>query len=129
MELAMQVKDTTANAVDTTPGVRDRQFQLNLDGQEITQQVAGSGFGQPRFSREAIAEFQVITNLFDISMGRSQGIQVQAISRSGTNDLSGTAYGFFRDDRFNSEDFVAGRVLPYSNQQAGMAVGGPVIRD
>src|SRR5688572_1985405 len=38
MELAMQVKGITANAVDTTPGVRDRAFQLNLDGQEITQQ-------------------------------------------------------------------------------------------
>ena len=77
MELAMQVKGITSNAVDTNP-VRDRQFQLNLDGQEITQQVAGGGFGQPRFSREAIAEFQVITNLFDITQGRSLGIQVQA---------------------------------------------------
>ena len=73
MELAMQVKGITANAVDTTPGVRDRSFQLNLDGQEITQQVAGSGFGQPKFSREAIAEFQVVTNLFDITQGRSLG--------------------------------------------------------
>src|SRR5687767_10471036 len=129
MELSMMVKGITANAVDNQPGVRDRQFQLNLDGQEITQQVAGSGFGQPKFSREAIAEFQVVTNLFDITMGRSQGIQVQAISRSGTNDLNGTVYGFFRDDRFNSNDFVAGRVLPYSNHQIGAAVGGPVIRD
>ena len=129
MELSMMVKGITANAVDNQPGVRDRQFQLNLDGQEITQQVAGSGFGQPKFSREAIAEFQVITNLFDITMGRSQGIQVQAISRSGTNDLTGTVYGFFRDDRFNSKDFVAGRVLPYANQQAGAAIGGPVIQD
>jgi hypothetical protein len=138
MELSMMVKGITANHVDNQPGVRDRQFQLNLDGQEITQQVAGSGFGQPKFSREAIAEFQVITNLFDITMGRSQGIQVQAISRSGTNDLSGTVYGYFRDDKFNAEDFVApapagsnstGRVLPYSNQQAGVALGGPLIRD
>jgi hypothetical protein len=129
MELSMMVKGITANAVDNQPGVRDRQFQLNLDGQEITQQVAGSGFGQPKFSREAIAEFQVITNLFDITMGRSQGIQVQAISRSGTNDLTGTAYGYFRDDRFNSKDFVAGRVLPYSNQQIGAALGGPIVRD
>ena len=79
----MQVRGVTANAVDNTPGVRDRQFQLNLDGQEITQQVAGGGFGQPRFSREAIAEFQVVTNLFDITQGRSLGMQVQAISRSG----------------------------------------------
>ncbi|MBI3262789.1 MAG: carboxypeptidase regulatory-like domain-containing protein [Acidobacteria bacterium] len=129
MELAMIVKGITANAVDNQPGVRDRQFQLNLDGQEITQQVAGSGFGQPRFSREAIAEFQVITNLFDITQGRSLGIQVQAISRSGTNNINGSFYGFFRDARFNEKDFVANRVLPYSNQQVGGTIGGPLVRD
>ena len=129
MELAMQVRGVTANAVDNTPGVRDRQFQLNLDGQEITQQVAGGGFGQPRFSREAIAEFQVVTNLFDITQGRSLGMQVQAISRSGTNNLNGSVYGFFRDDSLNAKDFIASRVLPYSNQQIGGAVGGPIIRD
>ena len=109
--------------------MRDRQFQLNLDGQEITQQVAGSGFGQPRFSREAIAEFQVVTNLFDITQGRSLGMQVQAISRSGTNNLDGSVYGYFRDDKLNAKDFIANRVLPYSNQQIGGAVGGPIIRD
>ncbi len=129
MELAMQVKGITANAVDTTPGVRDRQFQLNLDGQEITQQVAGSGFGQPKFSREAIAEFQVVTNLFDITQGRSLGIQVQAISRSGTNNYDGSVYGYFRDDKWNAKDFLANRVLPYANQQIGAAFGGPLIKD
>jgi hypothetical protein len=129
MELAMQVKGITANAVDTTPGVRDRQFQLNLDGQEITQQVAGSGFGQPKFSREAIAEFQVVTNLFDITQGRSLGIQVQAISRSGTNNYDGSVYGYFRDDSWNAKDFIANRVLPYANQQLGGAIGGPLIKD
>ena len=129
MELAMQVKGITANAVDTTPGVRDRQFQLNLDGQEITQQVAGSGFGQPKFSREAIAEFQVVTNLFDITQGRSLGIQVQAISRSGTNNYDGSVYGYFRDDELIAKDFIAGRVLPYANQQIGGAIGGPIVRD
>ena len=129
MELAMQVKGITANAVDTTPGVRDRQFQLNLDGQEITQQVAGSGFGQPKFSREAIAEFQVVTNLFDITQGRSLGIQVQAISRSGTNNYDGSVYGYFRDDTWNAKDFIANRVLPYANQQIGGAIGGPLVKD
>ncbi len=129
MELAMQVKGITANAVDTTPGVRDRAFQLNLDGQEITQQVAGSGFGQPKFSREAIAEFQVVTNLFDITQGRSLGIQVQAISRSGTNNYDGSVYGYFRDDKWNAKDFIANRVLPYANQQMGGAIGGPLVKD
>src|SRR5439155_10971312 len=85
MELSKLVKGITANDVGNTPGVsRDDDFQLNLDGQQITQKVAGSGFGQPKFSREAIAEFQIVTNMFDITQGRSSGIQVQAISRSGT---------------------------------------------
>lgn len=128
LELAMQVKGITSNAVDNNP-VRDRQFQLNLDGQEITQQVAGGGFGQPRFSREAIAEFQVITNMFDITQGRSLGIQVQAISRSGTNNVDGSVYGYFRDDKLNAKDFIANRVLPYENQQLGAAIGGPIVRD
>ena len=104
-------------------------FQLNLDGQQITQKIAGSGFGQPRFSREAIAEFQIVTNLFDITQGRSAGVQVQAISKSGTNTNSGSIYGFFRDDKLNAADKVAKRVLPYSNQQVGGTFGGPIVRD
>ena len=105
MELSKLVKGITANDVGNTPGVsRDDDFQLNLDGQQITQKIAGSGFGQPKFSREAIAEFQIVTNMFDITQGRSAGIQVQAISRSGTNNMSGSVYGFFRDDKFNAAD-------------------------
>jgi hypothetical protein len=129
-ELSLLVKGITANNVAERPGVgRDDQFQLNLDGQQITQRVAGSAFGQPKISREAIAEFQIVTNLFDISQGRSTGIQVQAISRSGTNDLRGSLYGFFRSERFNEADPVAGVVLPFSNQQAGGTLGGPIVRN
>jgi hypothetical protein len=129
IELSNMVKGITANNIVNTPGVSDDMFQLNLDGQQITQKIAGSGFGQPRFSREAIAEFQIVTNLFDITQGRSAGVQVQAISKSGTNTNSGTVYGFFRDDSLNARDKVANRVLPYSNQQLGGSFGGPIVRD
>lgn len=130
MELSLQVKGITANNVDNRPGVGDdNAFQLNLDGQQITNKVASSGFGQPKFSREAIAEFQIITNLFDITQGRSTGVQVQAISKSGSNNLRGSAYGYFRDDKWNSADFVAKRVLPYQNQQTGASLGGPIRKD
>lgn len=128
-ELSMLVKGITANSAGNTPGVADDRFQLNLDGQQITQRVAGSGFGQPKVSREAIAEFQIVTNMFDITQGRSTGIQVQAISRSGTNDTRIATYGFFRNDAFNAADPVARRVLPFENQQAGFTLGGPVVRD
>jgi hypothetical protein len=130
MELALMVKGVTSNNIDQRPGVeRDSQFQLNLDGQQITQKVASSTFGQPKFSREAIAEFQIITNMFDITQGRSTGSQVQAISRSGTNSLKGSFYGNFRDDKLNATDPVANRVLPYQNQQVGATLGGPIVRD
>jgi hypothetical protein len=128
MELSKMVKGMTANEVSINPGVSDDMFQLNLDGQQVTQKISG-GFGQPRFSREAIAEFQIVTNMFDITQGRSAGLQVQAISRSGTNNLTGSVYGFFRDDAMNAEDPITGTVLPYENQQMGGSLGGPIIRN
>ena len=132
IELAMLVKGVTANDVgEGRPGtLRDGDFRINLDGQEITQAVSATvAFGQPGLSREAIAEYQVITNMFDIAQGRSVGMQVQAITRSGTNSFDGSVYGYFRDSRFNAKDFVANRVLPLKNQQVGFSVGGPLIRD
>src|SRR5580692_6462288 len=128
-ELSLMVKGITANNIANTPGVNDDQYQLNLDGQQITQRVSGSSFGEPKLSREAIAEFQIVQNLYDITQGRSTGIQVQAISRSGTNELHGSTYGFFRSDAFNAADPVKGTVLPYQDQQAGFTLGGPIILD
>jgi len=131
MELSKMVKGITANDVNNNrPGVdTDDMFQLNLDGQQVTQKTAGSGFGQPKFSRESIAEFQIVTSLFDITQGRSAGIEVQAISKSGTNTPAGSFYGNFRSDNLNGKDPVAHVVLPYSNQQIGASFGGPVVKD
>jgi hypothetical protein len=129
MELSLMVKGITANNIGNTPGVSDDQFQLNLDGQQISQRISGSGFGQPKMSREAIAEFQIVTNMYDINQGRSTGVQVQAVSRSGTNDLHGSGFGFFRSDKFNAADPVRNVVLPYSDQQTGFTLGGPVLKD
>jgi hypothetical protein len=128
LELSKLVKGITANEVTTGPGVSDDMFQLNLDGQQVTQKISG-GFGQPKFSRESIGEFQIVTNLFDITQGRSAGVQVQAVSRAGTNRTQGSVYGYFRDSKLNAEDFLTGTVLPYQNQQIGGALGGPIVKD
>lgn len=131
MELSMLVPGVTVNAVSTTPLGANSQgrFQINVDGQQMTQNAAGAGFGQPQFSREAMAQFQVITNRFDATMGRSAQIQVNAQTKSGTNSLHGSAYGYFRSDRFNAADPVAQRVLPFKNQQYGGTIGGPILKD
>jgi Carboxypeptidase regulatory-like domain/TonB dependent receptor len=106
-------------------------FQLNIDGQQVTQTFAGSGsgFGQPRFSQDAIAEVEFVSNRFDATQGRSMGVQVNAITKSGTNSLAATFAGFFRDDSMAAKDHVANEVLPYSNQQLSTTVGGPILRD
>src|SRR5262245_8252681 len=130
MELSLQVKGITANDAASRPGVTsDSAFQLNLDGQQVTNNGAFSIVGQPKFSREAIAEFQVITGMFDVSQGRSTGSQVQAVSKSGTNVRAGSVYGYFRDDSLGATDSVARRRLPYENQQIGGTLGGPIVKD
>lgn len=107
-------------------------LQLNVDGQQVTQTISAGdryGFGQPRFGADAIAEVEFVSNRFDASQGRSMGIQVNAITRSGTNALIGTFAGFFRHDSLNAKDHVANEVLPYSNQQLAATLGGPIRRD
>jgi len=126
LELAKNVKGITSNVFTNIP-VRNESIQLNLDGQQVTTKLAA--FQQGKLSREAIAEFQVVTNLFDVTQGRSDGLQVNAVSRSGTNQMRGSVFGFFRDDKFNAADAVTRTVLPYQNQQVGGSFGGPIVRD
>jgi hypothetical protein len=104
-----------------------REFQLILDGQQVSSE---RGFGgQPRYSQESIGEFQFISNRFDATSGRSSGVQVRAITRSGTNMFSGSVRGNFRDSQFNAENPVLNRVVPIDNQQIAFTMGGPVLRD
>jgi hypothetical protein len=125
VDLTLLSAGSKQNFIAETPG---SSFQLNVDGQQVTQLIATS-FGQPRFSKDTIAEFEVITNRFDARQGRSTGMQVNAITKSGTNTRAGSVSGYFRDDRFNAEDPIQLRVLPYSNQQFATTYGGPIIQD
>ncbi len=134
IDLAMLAPGNRVNAVTEAPVARssfnDSTFQLNVDGQQVTNLLVGDGtFGQPRYSRDAIAEFEFISNRFDATQGRSLGVQVNAVTKSGTNTPSGTLAGYFRDDRVNAADFIQKRVLPYSNQQVSATFGGPIRRD
>jgi hypothetical protein len=132
LELSMLVKGVTANDVTpNSPGVgTPDQFQLNLDGQQISSRIGTVGYGaQPKLSRDAVAEFQIVTNMFDITQGRSLGLQVNAISKSGSNIFSGSAYDYFRGASLNAADFVTHTVLNYSDNQSGGSFGGPIVRD
>ena len=129
MDLTVLTPGSRMNAVDDgSPSSLSGSFQINVDGQEVTMKITATN-GQPGYSRDAIGEFEVITNRFDATQGRSSGIQVNAVTKSGTNTPAGTFSGYFRDDRFNSADFVAGKVLPYSDTQLSGTFGGPIRKD
>src|SRR3954453_20367544 len=66
---------------------------------------------------------------FDATQGRSSGAQVNAVTKSGTNQYSGTLSGYFRSDSFNAEDFIVHQVLPYSDQQISGTFGGPIVQN
>ena len=128
MSLALLAPGNRTNAQGATP-VQDRgdvrEFQLNVDGLQVTSNL-GTG-NQARYSNDSIAEFEFIANRFDATQGRSSGVQVNAITKSGTNNLSGSLVGNFRNSDWNAEDPVLHRVLPYSNQQISGTVGGPIV--
>ena len=106
----------------------DRDFQLNLDGQQVTQPHRASASGSRATAATRLREFEFVTNRFDATQGRSTGVQVNAITKSGTNTPAGTFSGYFRDDSFNADDQVANRVLPYSDQQLSGTFGGPIVQ-
>jgi hypothetical protein len=104
-----------------------RDFQLNVDGQQVSADI-GTG-GQPKYSQDSIAEFQFVANRFDATMGRSTGVQVNAITKSGSNQLQGLVRGNFRDSRWNAENPVLGVKEPIKNQQYSFTLGGPIVKD
>ena len=131
LQLAMMVPGITSNDVQNSPlGSTDSgKMQINVDGQQVTQNSAGTSFGQPIFSEDSIDQYQVITNRFDATMGRSSRLQVVVQTKSGTNAFHGSLFGYFRNSEFNAADPVAHKVLPFSDQMFGGSVGGPILKN
>ena len=118
LDLTLLAPGSRANTGGETPIPRSQTaFQINMDGQQVTNSVAGAGFGQPRFSRDSIAEFEFVTNRFDATQGRSMGVIVNAVTKSGTNTPLRYALGLLPRLDWAAKDPVENRVIPFSNQQ------------
>ena len=83
-------------------------------------------------SADAIREFEVSASTYDASFGRNGGGQVNVAVKSGTNELHGTAYYFFRNSVLDARNFFvpAGEPDPrYQRSQFGFSAGGPLARN
>ena len=79
---------------------------------------------------EAIREFKVQTNMFSADQGRNSGAVVDVISKSGTNQVHGSAFEFLRNSAMDARSFfnTKGTTFPpFRFNQFGFSLGGPVF--
>ena len=82
-------------------------------------------------SIEAVREFKITTNQYDVTLGRSGGGTVSAVTKSGTNKFSGSAWEYLRTNWLSSPYDIRGnkRQNDFSTSQFGFSLGGPIIKN
>jgi len=112
-------------AIDGT--VNNDVFGLAADG------TNGGQTGTQPISLDAIEEINVELAPFDVRMGGFTGGGINAVTRSGTNSFTGSAYYFLNNQALTGTGVLADtegvRVPDYTESQYGFRVGGPIIRD
>jgi outer membrane receptor protein involved in Fe transport len=81
---------------------------------------------------DAVREYEVLTNAYDASFGRSVGGQINVLLQSGSNQLHGTAYEFLRNAVLDGTNYFAPRdeAAPKDiRNQFGASLGGPIRKD
>jgi outer membrane receptor protein involved in Fe transport len=105
-------------------GVDNNSISTNV--QELSTQVS-------RPSIDSIGEFKVVTSPFTAEYGRAPGGAIVVTTKSGTNQIRGTAYDYFRNDRFDSITFFAKRAnqakAANDQNQFGANIGGPILEN
>jgi hypothetical protein len=102
-------------------GGRQNMFAEYLDAALMQEQVFGKGLLFP--PPDAIQEFRMLLNDYAPEYGRNNGASLSAVTKTGTNQLHGTAYEFVRNDAFNARSFFAPNVTPSRQNQFGASAG------
>src|SRR5215475_5463265 len=117
-------------------GNRAFQNAFQLDGVDNTSysnsyRVLNAQVIQP--SVEALQEFKIQTNAYSAEFGRSAGALINAVTRSGTNQIHGSVYEFLRNSALDASNFFANKAgleKPFRQRnQFGAAAGGPIVKD
>src|SRR5215469_13366990 len=111
-------------------GMRGDQNNFMLDG--IDNNSNDNGDVAILSSVDAIAEFKIQTSNYSPEFGRSGGAVINATTKSGTNQIHGSAWEFLRNDALDSAQYGFGTSLPkapYKQNQFGATIGGPIIKE
>src|SRR6202030_2171531 len=104
-------------------GQRGRSRLVDVDGADATDNSTNGV--RSTVSQEAVQEFQIITNGYAAEYGRAAGGVVNIITRSGSNDMHGSLFGYLRNRNFQAVNPFSTVPDPaYTRVQAGAAIGG-----
>ena len=78
---------------------------------------------------DVIEEFQQTQSSYSAAQGMGAGAQINLVTRSGTNNVRGSIFEFFRDDKFDSKNFFDVAKPPFRQNQFGFSIGGPLVRN
>jgi len=85
------------------------------------------------FTTESLEQFQLASSQFTAADGRTSGAAVSLMTKSGTNLLHGTVFGYERDRKMTAKDYFTkqanGEKSPFSRQQFGGSLGGPIVKN
>jgi hypothetical protein len=114
-------------------GQRASSSNYLIDGASARNNLTSGAIGSGPYSLslEAIREFEVATNVYDVSKGREGGGTVSAVTKSGTNTLTGSVFDYYRSDFLASPYDIRGnkREQKFTTNQYGFSLGGPIIKD
>ncbi|MBM3795902.1 MAG: carboxypeptidase regulatory-like domain-containing protein [Acidobacteria bacterium] len=116
-------------------GARDRAWNFTLDGIDMNEVSAGGGVGNNpiRVNPDSVAEMKVVTSNATAEFGRNSGAQVAMVTKSGTNELHGNLFWFYRTPRLNANQWEdnLNRIGKQNFIQNifGGSVGGPIKKN
>jgi hypothetical protein len=123
-------RGTTKIYVD---GQREDNNNYLIEGISATDYNVAQNYYVPLPNPDVIQEFKVQTSLYDASQGRNGGGNVNAILKTGTRELHGDVYEFFRNDVLNANEYfhnATGQARPSVKQNLfGASAGGPVLKE
>ena len=109
-------------------GQRGRSTQVNVDGADFTDNSINAA--RSTVSMEAVQEYQVATNSYTAEFGRATGGVINVVTKRGTNEWHGSAFGYLRDKRFQSDNFFSPiENADYRRTQFGGTLGGPISKE
>jgi hypothetical protein len=109
-------------------GQRDLNNAVTVDGADNINTATGSQRATP--SQEAVSEFRVVNNSFAAEYGRALGGIVNIVTKSGTNDVHGSVYEYFMNNKLNAEPLLAPPNFDrFQQNQFGATLGGPLSKD